>query len=220
MRGSDLVARGFGKRPGPHHLPRHGDAILGILRQQLVERRAAGARQSHDEYGVPDRHVRHFRVPFARFDQMEAVLENPERVALRDDAADQRQLRLLLVRPEEPLQRLAKGLVAEIREPRIPGRPTEEPAFIEPRGGTRPPPAAGGRRRSRPSPTSCAGADNGSPSRAPRLIAPARRAPPRCNGHGSSHSDPAALRRGVRNHTTAAVSPRLVRFRTGGSIPS
>ena len=115
-----LVGRALGWRPGMHHLPGQRNAIRGVLGEELVEDRRSGARQADDEDRPADRAVLDLGMAAADRGHAEPVLEQADEVGTHDQASEQRQPGLALERLQQPRERLAESVVAEVLEA---GRP-------------------------------------------------------------------------------------------------
>ena len=72
-------------------------------------------------------------VLLAQLDLAQSVLEQAHEIAARDHAAEQRELRFAFERREQPRERRAEGVVAEVAEPRVPARGLEQRVRVEAR---------------------------------------------------------------------------------------
>ena len=104
-----LVGGALGRRMHVHHLPRHRHPVGGILRQQLVQDRRPGARQTDDEERPLDRARRRSRDARFRAATMRRRFSSSRaRSRARDDAPEQRERGLALEAVEQDAERLAK----------------------------------------------------------------------------------------------------------------
>ena len=111
-----IASRRLGGRKRLAHLEGERRAQRGILREQLVQDRRAGARQARDEDRRGDGRGLDRRLALAGVDHAQPVREPLDQIGARERATDVVELRLRLERAQEDAQRLAEVGVAEIGE--------------------------------------------------------------------------------------------------------
>ena len=98
-----------------------------------MEQRRTRALEPEDEDGLPDRLRRQRGVPLAELLEAQAIHERAHEALSHQHAAERVELRLLVERCEQPAERLAEGLVAEVLEPaRAPRRRDSEASRVVP----------------------------------------------------------------------------------------
>jgi hypothetical protein len=108
------------------HLPHARNPIGRILRQQVMQKGGAGARQTGDEEGPRDRLIEDFRGPDLLLAQPQQVREKPDEVPARSEMPEKAQLRLLGAGAQQHLQAFPERRVAEIDESRAAPRPGDQ----------------------------------------------------------------------------------------------
>ena len=106
-------------------------AVGRVLGEQPVQQRGAGARQAGDEQRPADRLLGDLGVPLPVALHLELVLQQAADVLSRGDPSEEAELRLVLERVQQPAQRLAEPVVAEVFEPCPPPRLVDQRVGVE-----------------------------------------------------------------------------------------
>ena len=104
-----------------HHFPRQRRAIRGVLADQAVQVRRARARQTDDEHGGRDSLPLDAWVRRALGFHAQQVVEQAHEILAHRDPAERRELRFVVIRLQQPLERLGevpRAVVARARAAR------------------------------------------------------------------------------------------------------
>ena len=113
-------------------LPGLEAAVGGVLGEQLVEDRGAGARESHDEEWLPDRDVQDLGICAQGVRDLQAIAEQHEDVAPDQQTTHQAELGLFVQRAEQRAHRRFEVVVApEVAESGALARGGHQPRGIE-----------------------------------------------------------------------------------------
>ena len=117
MRGIGVVGRGLGRRARTVDLPRERHAVRGILREEVVQDRRAGARLADDDDRRDDVDVGDLGMLLAPLDDAEAVRQIVDELARRRSARRARaDAASVAQRVDEPLEAFLPGVLAEVVE--------------------------------------------------------------------------------------------------------
>ena len=114
-------ARDFGggaRRRGVHDLPRQRGAIGRVLADEAVQVRRARARQADDEHGGGDPLLLDARVRRALGFHAQQVVEQAHEIFADSDPAERREVGLVVIGLQQPLERLGEVPCAVAARPR------------------------------------------------------------------------------------------------------
>ena len=126
MPAARLAARGR-----VHHFPRERRAVAGILAHEPVQVRRARTRQPDDEHGVGDLLALDLGMRTALCLEQQQILEQAHDELAHGDAAERRELGLVAIGLEQPLERLVDRPRAEVAHAGAPARGLEQAVDLE-----------------------------------------------------------------------------------------